>query len=369
MNSSSFAATTRPRIAVSACLLGEAVRYDATDKRDAFVGDQLGECVELIGVCPEFELGMGAPRETIEIVDRDGELLLLGVESGVDHTVAMREFAERRVGQLLRAGVDGFVLKKRSPSCGVRGVPVLREGDRVEEGVGRFAAAVAELAPELPVADEAELAAPGRDDFLNAAFAGHRWRQFVSSPNHPGWRDLADFHALESSLLLACDERRAVELTRIVDGAAEKRQPLGPLVLEEYCRTFRRAVRRPISLLDHQRALTQLLGHLRSDSARQAANRIVQQMCAGIVCVESAKDSVLALLRDMTERSPSSPQVAVPHTKRAAARSSCGRSRRSLESNQGTPASSTPQVAVGQSYWRPFPPGLASDSGPGAPGG
>jgi uncharacterized protein YbbK (DUF523 family) len=168
------------RIAISACLLGQAVRWDGGHKRDEGLLDALGAEVEWVAVCPELELGMGVPREPIHLRRRAGALRLIGVASGRDWTAAMETYAARRSRELASLGLDGYVLKARSPSCGLRGLPVHdASGERVEmrDGVGRFADALRELLEDLPLVEETELATEaGRAAFLAAAERRRRRR-------------------------------------------------------------------------------------------------------------------------------------------------------------------------------------------------
>src|SRR5215471_8554826 len=115
-----------PRIGISRCLLGDEVRYDGGHKRDAFLTATMGRFVEWVPVCPEVEAGMGIPREPIQLVaaadgvPSGGELVrLLGVTSATDWTATMTRIARRRVRDLTRAELSGYVLKKDSPSCGM----------------------------------------------------------------------------------------------------------------------------------------------------------------------------------------------------------------------------------------------------------
>jgi uncharacterized protein YbbK (DUF523 family) len=153
----------KPRVAVSSCLLGELVRYDGGHKRDESVL-RLAERVELIGVCPEDEVGMGTPREPIKL---DWRRRLVGTRSGIDHTDAMRAFAARRVAEL--GELDGWIFKARSPSCGLFTVEVDGAGP---VGRGTFAEVVASLLPGLPVTEEEDL----DEDFLDRVFAHRRER-------------------------------------------------------------------------------------------------------------------------------------------------------------------------------------------------
>lgn len=120
------------------------------------MADILAERADLAPVCPEMEAGLGVPREPIAFTE-DGKRVT-GVESGRDVTDLLNTFAERRCADLGAVGLDGFVFKSRSPSCGIKGVP------RGEKGL--FARRVAAVFPDIPVADEEDLRDPrGLDEF------------------------------------------------------------------------------------------------------------------------------------------------------------------------------------------------------------
>ncbi len=153
----------RPRICVSACLLGEPVRYDGDTKPHAWVRDELSRVAELVPVCPESDLGMGVPREPVDLHGEPAAPRMIGVESGEDWTGRMVAWCERRVEALLAEGLDGAVLKSRSPSCGVGSTPV--KPDVVGDGL--FALALRAADPELPIVeDEALDDDAGREAFL-----------------------------------------------------------------------------------------------------------------------------------------------------------------------------------------------------------
>jgi len=151
--------TERTRIGVSACLLGEAVRYDGGGKLDLVVCDELGACFDLVPVCPEAELGLGVPREPISLSGDPARPRLTGQKSGTDLTARMEAWCAARVAQLAADGISGFVLKARSPSCGVRDVPVATDAGEVL-GSGLFALALARALPALPVVSDKALHDP-----------------------------------------------------------------------------------------------------------------------------------------------------------------------------------------------------------------
>jgi len=164
------------RIGISACLLGQKVRFDGGHKRDAFLTETLAPHVEWVPVCPEVEVGMGTPREPLRLVRENGRTRMITTQKAIDHTEAMNAWAAGRLDELIREDLDGYVLKKDSPSCGLDGVPRYRDdGSAPRDGRGLFAEALVERMPLLPVEDEARLADPRvRAHFLARVLAFRR---------------------------------------------------------------------------------------------------------------------------------------------------------------------------------------------------
>lgn len=131
------------RIGVSACLLGQRVRYDGGHQRDPFLSCELARFVEWVPVCPEAEAGLGTPRPPLRLV-RDVEgVRLVEIESGRDHTRTVRAWARRRIAALAGLELCGYVLKKDSPSCGMARVKLHRtRGGPERKGRGLFAEAL-----------------------------------------------------------------------------------------------------------------------------------------------------------------------------------------------------------------------------------
>ncbi len=164
------------RIGVSACLLGEKVRYDGDHRLNSYVADTLAEHFELIPVCPESELGMGIPRETVDLVGEVAAPSMIGTHTRKDWTQAMNDWATRRIQELAPLNLCGFVMKKGSPSCGVFRVPVIQEnGESLLEGRGLFAMAFMKANPDVPVEDELRLEDPQvREMFLKNVYKLYR---------------------------------------------------------------------------------------------------------------------------------------------------------------------------------------------------
>jgi uncharacterized protein YbgA (DUF1722 family)/uncharacterized protein YbbK (DUF523 family) len=227
------------RIGVSSCLLGEEVRFDGQHKRDGFLADQLSRFVTFVAVCPEVELGLGVPRETIRLERRADGVRLAAPRSGRDLTDAMRSWAERRVRALAKEDLDGYVLKKDSPSCGMERVKVWNEGGQApREGRGAFAAVLLDALPLLPVEEEGRLHDDAlRENFVERVFAYRRLKDLFRGRWTLG--ALVSFHSREKLLLLAHDPESYRALGRTVAAAKGR---LRAEVAEEYSAGFMHAM-------------------------------------------------------------------------------------------------------------------------------
>jgi len=245
------ASQQRLRLGISTCLLGEQVRYDGGDKRAPLLCDVVACRVEWVPVCPEVEIGLGTPRPPMVLLG--GRARRLWVPStGADHTQAMRTWAREKLVRLASAGLAGYVLKSRSPSCGLRGVP-LHDGDGkpVGAGAGLFASALARAMPQLPLAEEQDLEDPAAlTQFLRRAFFYRRWQIRNES--------LVDFHRRHRSLLLASGAAATRRIDRLLAAAGEDADQLAPHYVAESLRILRHIPSRRC----HARNLGWVVGHL-----------------------------------------------------------------------------------------------------------
>ena len=218
---------SRIRVGISACLLGEPVRWDGGHKRDHFLVSELGRFVEWLPVCPEVEAGMGVPRPSVRLVRIEDEVRMVENKGEHDHTRTMRAYARRRAAALVAEDLCGYVLKKDSPSCGMERVRVYRAGaPAVRDGRGLFAEALIHAMPWLPVEEEGRLNdAPLRENFIERVFAYRRLRDLFEG----SWRlrDVVDFHTAHKLQLMAHAPRSYAELGRLVAGM--KRLPRAEL--------------------------------------------------------------------------------------------------------------------------------------------
>jgi uncharacterized protein YbbK (DUF523 family) len=161
-----------PIVVVSRCLGFDTCRYDGDIVR-ADVVSRIAGHVRAIPVCPELEIGLGVPRPPIRVVVGETGARLVQPETGRDLTDEMNAFAARFLEWIAERGVDGFILKSRSPSCGVGDTKVfLLEGSELPEpGNGLFARAARVRFPDAALADEASLAdAVTRHEFVTALY-------------------------------------------------------------------------------------------------------------------------------------------------------------------------------------------------------
>jgi len=163
------------RLGVSACLLGERVRYDGGHKNDRYLTGTLGRHVEWVPVCPEVECGLSVPREAMHLEGDPASPRLVTIRTHVDHTDRMLAWVRRRVEELAREDLCGYIFKANSPSCGRECVPVQDARGTVQEsGVGLFARTFIDQFPLLPVEDEKRLHDPAlRENFIERISHGH----------------------------------------------------------------------------------------------------------------------------------------------------------------------------------------------------
>lgn len=207
------------KLGISSCLLGEKVRYDGGHKLDHFLKDTLGMYVDWVAICPEVEYGLPVPREAMHLVATEKGNRLVTYCTGVDHTEGMRRWAGRRLDELEKEGLCGFIFKSRSPSSGLRGVKVYNPScPPTRTGVGIFAGAFVERFPLMPVEDDGRLQDPSlRENFIVRIFVFKRWMQFLGGK--AGIKDLVSFHTDHKLLVLSHSARHYRALGSIVASA------------------------------------------------------------------------------------------------------------------------------------------------------
>jgi len=250
------------RLGISACLLGEPVRYDGGHKRDPFLVNELGRYVEWVPVCPEVEMGLPTPRESMRLVGDPDDPHLIAPKSGTDYTERMVAWARRRTGELAGEGLHGFVFKKDSPSSGLFRVRVYDEqGMPQRVGIGMFPREFTRRFPLLPVEEEGRLHdAYLRENLIERVFAYHRWTTMLKEDSTPG--GLVEFHTAHKMTLMAHSPAHYRQMGRLVAQA-------GTLPWDEltsrYATLLMEGLRAIATTGRHFNVLQHLMGFLKHD--------------------------------------------------------------------------------------------------------
>lgn len=254
----------KPLLGISACLLGERVRFDANHKHDHYITGTLGQYFDFFPVCPEVAIGMGIPRPTIRLVGDMAAPRLVGVKvAELDVTDKMRDFSRKQVKKL--PSICGYVLKSKSPSCGMERVKVYSEKNGINgTGAGLYAEELLRQHPTLPVEEEGRLGDPGlRDNFLERVFVYRRWQQLVASGLSK--KKIIDFHSAHKLSLMAhgADHYRA--LGKMV--ADMKQQPLKTFA-DDYLHALMKALRYDATNKKQTNVLHHLMGYLKKQLSK-----------------------------------------------------------------------------------------------------
>ena len=274
-------------IGISACVLGQKVRFDGGHKLDRFIRDTLGTYVRFVPVCPEFEIGLGIPRESLRLV-RGGatgaQLRLVAPKSGSDRTERMQTYAHKRLKQLAQEKLCGYILQKGSPSCGMERVRIYsRPGVApARNGRGIYAQALMAQFPNLPVEEDGRLNDAGlRENFIERIFAYRRFRSLFGGRWKMG--DLVAFHSREKLLLLSHDRPNYDELGRMVASAKGRDRKL---VAGEYETLFMTGLRKMATRGKQTNVLQHIAGHFKKlidASDRQEVQEVIDSYRVGHV--------------------------------------------------------------------------------------
>ncbi len=245
------------RLGISSCLLGEEVRYDGGHRRDDLTLSTIGRYVQWVPVCPEVELGLGVPRETLRLegMSEDPKLVFSG--SRIDITDDMREWSAERVRELGSDDIDGYVTKKGSPSCGMS-----YDKNNSPSGPlrGIFAGELSRALPLLPIEEEGRLRdANIRENFVERLFGYHRLKKIMTGGRNGV--DLAGFHTAHKLTVMAHEPDSEGELGRLAADALNS--PLDELT-REYGQLFMKALSVWATRSKHANVLRYALGHVKT---------------------------------------------------------------------------------------------------------
>jgi uncharacterized protein YbbK (DUF523 family) len=233
------------RVGISACLLGEPVRYDGAHKYAAFIQEQLGRLFELVPICPEVAIGLGVPRDPIRLVQEHDGLHARGVaRPELDVTRALVDLARGTAERL--APLAGYIFKQGSPSCGIGDVRLWSpRGETLGRGWGVYARALQEWMPLLPMEDEGSLDDTGlRGAFIERVGVYHHWQALVAGGLTS--ECLIRFHSVHGAQIRRRDSQSAQALDRIL---AELGSDVPAPVSRRYIERLMQGLRRGAAVL------------------------------------------------------------------------------------------------------------------------
>jgi len=274
------------KIGVSSCLLGNQCRYDGSGAKDKFVVDELAEYFQLIGYCPEDPV-FGTPRDTIRLVEVDNEVRVHIGKNSDDVTDKMQNSSEQFAKKAKTDSLCGFILKSKSPTCGMERVKVYQYNNPFSEkkGVGVFAKELFKIYPYLPIEEEGRLNDPWlKENFLMQVFAYNDMEQFLAKP--PEFKELVAFHTSYKYLIYAKSESAYKSLGNIV--ANHKKLPVNE-VLETYKIAFFKAINEKGTIKKTYNVLLHIIGYFKKLITKEEKEHVLD------ACNEY-KDGIIPLI-------------------------------------------------------------------------
>jgi uncharacterized protein YbgA (DUF1722 family)/uncharacterized protein YbbK (DUF523 family) len=261
------------KLGISRCLLGHKVRYDGGHRLDPFIVETLGKYIDFVPVCPEVECGLGVPREAMHLEGDPSNPCLVTINTKIDHTDKMVQWARKRVAELEREGLYGFIFKSGSPSSGMERVKVYgAKGGPAKTGVGLFAREFMNRFPLIPAEDEGRLHDPVlRENFIERIFALKRFRETLIPPFTP--KDLVEFHTRHKFLLLSHSPTHYRRLGPLV--AQSDALPLSKKI-QTYQDTFLEALRVKPTPKKHTDVLLHMMGFFKKDLSADEKKELLE---------------------------------------------------------------------------------------------
>ena len=261
------------RLGISTCLLGENVRYDGGHKRDRFIIETLGQFVEFVPVCPEVECGLTIPRESMHLAGDPDSPRLVTTRTKIDHTERMVNWARKRVRELEKENLCGFIFKSNSPSSGMERVKIYDEHGRVQKiGVGMFARAFMDYFPLLPAEEDGRLHDIRlRENFIERIFALKRWRELLDSNKTRG--NLVAFHTQHKLLIMSHSQKHLRFLGKLV---AEAKKIPAEQLYSQYQMFFMEALRLKTTIKKNINVLQHMMGYFKKQLSADEKRELLE---------------------------------------------------------------------------------------------
>jgi uncharacterized protein YbgA (DUF1722 family)/uncharacterized protein YbbK (DUF523 family) len=245
-------------VGISACLLGQEVRFNGGHKLHSYIQRTLGEYFEFRSFCPEVDIGLGIPRRPIRLVQRQDAVVCVDIEDyTLDYTQRLLDSADAQTRWV--AQMCGFIFKRDSPSCGMERVKVYEGQGTTKDGVGIFARRIMQMFPELPVEEEGRLGdAVLRENFIQRVYVRYRWQQLLAAGLTVA--ALTDFHARHKLILMSHCQATYRELGPLL--AAARRDNVQEIA-GRYIAVLMQALKRRATRGNHCNVLQHIMGYLK----------------------------------------------------------------------------------------------------------
>jgi uncharacterized protein YbgA (DUF1722 family)/uncharacterized protein YbbK (DUF523 family) len=261
------------RVGISACLLGDQVRYNGGHTQSKLCLNLLSQCFEFTSFCPEVAAGFGIPRPTMRLIgDPSSPQLVFGNDHTSDLTAQLVNGFEKKLPEM--GHLDGYILMKKSPSCGLERIKVYQPNGHPHQvrTAGVFAKALKEQYPLMPVEEEGRLHDDGLfDNFVMRVYAYSNFKREVL--DQPSLHELMVFHSSYKYLLMAHNQDKCRALGRLL--GSNKGAQLTELINSYFC-DFMEALSKPASRKNHTNALFHILGYLKGNLTSVALEHIIE---------------------------------------------------------------------------------------------
>ncbi len=247
------------KLGISRCLLGDKVRYNGDHSLDHYLAFTLSKFIDWVGVCPEVECGLGVPREPMELKEKNGEIILVTKNTGVELTERFNGCIKKIIEKLKKEELYGFIFRNKSPSCGLKSARVYKENNTVNTSAsGIFATAIKNNFPDMPVEESSRLYNPElRENFFINVIIYYRWKNEVKSIN-----DLIIFHSKNKFLIMSYNQKKLRLLGKLI---GEQKKYKKEELFNEYFKNLKEALIKPPTKQNHINTLEHIYGYFKKD--------------------------------------------------------------------------------------------------------
>lgn len=263
------------KVGVSACVLGDKVRFDGGHKKSDFVTSQLSNVFQLLPVCPEVGIGMSVPRPTIRVTEINQQSRLTdSKDPSLDYTEKLTEFVSNKSSSL--AQLDGYILAAKSPTCGIHRIKTYnQQGDLLHrQGQGLYAQQIIAQYPNLPLEEDGRLNDQGlRESFITRVYVHNQFRTEVLS--EPSTHNLIRFHSRHKFLVMAYSNKAYQQLGRLVAQVAESHLET---CLNQYLTLLMHVLSKPTNRKKHTNVLMHLQGFFKKSLDKSDKQELSEQI-------------------------------------------------------------------------------------------